>query len=56
MLNAFRSKWDEVVVEQSAKDPEFKRVYDNLQSFRKDYELWSGWAFMPRPGTQRIAK
>jgi TRAP-type mannitol/chloroaromatic compound transport system substrate-binding protein len=56
MLDAFRSKWEEVVAEQSAKDPEFKRIYDNLQAFRSDYELWNEWAFLPRPGTVRKVK
>ena len=38
------------------KDAEFKRIYDNLQAFRADYKLWNEWAFLPRPGTKRIAK
>jgi TRAP-type mannitol/chloroaromatic compound transport system substrate-binding protein len=42
-----------VVEEESAKDPEFKKIWNNLQKFRKDYALWSEWAFMPRPGTVR---
>jgi TRAP-type mannitol/chloroaromatic compound transport system substrate-binding protein len=45
-----------VVAEQSAKDPEFKRYYDNLQAFRADYKAWNEWAFLPRPGTVRVAK
>ena len=56
MLNEFRTKWDEVVAEESAKDPGFKKIYDNLQAFRADYELWNEWAFLPRPGTKRIEK
>ena len=56
MLNEFRGKWDEVVVEESEKDPGFKKIYDNLTAFRNDYRLWNEWAFLPRPGTQRIAK
>lgn len=54
LLNAFSSKWGEVVAEESAKDPEFKAIWDNLQSFRNDYRVWNEWAFLPRPGTQRI--
>ena len=56
MLDAFRSKWDEVVAEESAKDPEFARIYGNLQSFRADYAEWNKLAFMPRPGTVRVAE
>ena len=53
MLGLFREKWHEVVAEESAKDPEFKRIWDNLKAFRKDYAIWSEWAFLPRPGTVR---
>jgi TRAP-type mannitol/chloroaromatic compound transport system substrate-binding protein len=55
ILGAFRTKWDEVVIEESAKDPDFKRIYDNLSAFRADYELWAKWGFLPRPGTKRIS-
>jgi len=53
MLDQFRAKWDEVVIEESAKDPDFKRIYDNLDAFREDYKVWNTWAFLPRPGTVR---
>jgi len=53
ILDAFRNKWDEVVAEESAKDPEFKAIWDNLQTFRADYKVWNEWAFLPRPGTVR---
>lgn len=56
MLATFKTKWDEVVKEESDKDPEFKAVFENLQAFRKDYTLWNEWGFMPRPGTARVAK
>jgi TRAP-type mannitol/chloroaromatic compound transport system substrate-binding protein len=56
MLQLFRTTWDEVVAEESAKDPDFKRIYANLQAFRDDYRLWNEWAFLPRPGTARIPK
>ncbi len=53
MLGQFSDKWDEVVAEESAKDPEFKRIYDNLSTFREGYKVWNTWAFLPRPGTVR---
>jgi TRAP-type mannitol/chloroaromatic compound transport system substrate-binding protein len=56
LLDLFRIKWDEVVVEQSAEDAEFKKIWDNLSAFRKDYAVWNEWAFLPRPGTERIEK
>ncbi len=49
MLDTFKTKWDEVVVEQSATDPDFKRIYDDLSAFRADYDLWESNAFLPRP-------
>ena len=53
ILGQFRAKWDEVAAEESAKDPEFKAIWENLSQFRKDYAVWNKWAFLPRPGTQR---
>lgn len=54
MLGLFRAKWDEVVTEESAKDPEFARIWTALRAFRDDYAIWSEWAFLPRPGTRRV--
>lgn len=48
MLNTFKTTWDEVAIEQSAKDPFFKEVYADLQTFRKGYDLWEANAFLPR--------
>lgn len=56
MLDTFREKWAEVVEEESAKDPDFKATWENLQAFRKDYAIWNEWAFLPRPGTERVEK
>jgi TRAP-type mannitol/chloroaromatic compound transport system substrate-binding protein len=49
MLTTFKAKWDEVVVEQSAADPAFKKIHDDLAKFRKTYDLWESNAFLPRP-------
>ena len=56
MLDTFRAKWNEVVAEEGAKDPDFKRIYDNLQAFRADYAEWNKLGFLPRPGTKRVAE
>ncbi|WP_290703300.1 TRAP transporter substrate-binding protein [Amphritea sp.] len=48
MLKTFESKWDEVVVEKTAADPFFKKVWDDLSTFRKGYDLWEANAFLPR--------
>lgn len=39
-LAKFEAAWNEVVVEESAKDPLFKRVADNFYGFRKKYKVW----------------
>lgn len=48
MLNAFQGAWDEVVAEQSAADPMFKKIWDDMSAFREDYKLWGQNAFLPR--------
>ncbi|WP_221801411.1 TRAP transporter substrate-binding protein [Oceanobacter mangrovi] len=47
MLDAFHKAWMEVAEEQK-KDPTFAAVYDDLQTFRENYKLWSNRAFLPR--------
>jgi len=47
MLNAFRGAWDEVAAEE-AQDPGFKKVYDDLTTFRDGYAIWKENAFLPR--------
>ena len=54
MLALFKSKWDEIVAEEGAKDPDFTRIYNNLQTFRSDYAEWSKLGFLPRPGTKKV--
>ncbi|KGK00594.1 TRAP transporter substrate-binding protein [Thalassotalea sp. ND16A] len=49
MLATFKSQWQQVVAEESAKDPEFNKIYQDLEAFRKDYDLWEANAFLPRP-------
>ena len=48
MLATFKATWDEVAAEESANDPFFKEVYDNLTAFRAQYDLWEENAFLPR--------
>jgi TRAP-type mannitol/chloroaromatic compound transport system substrate-binding protein len=49
MLGHFKKAWEEVVAEQSGKDPFFKKVWDDLSTFRKEYRLWQSYGFLPRP-------
>ena len=39
-LAVFEKAWNEVIVEDSAKDPLFKRVNDSYAKFRKSYAIW----------------
>lgn len=47
MLKTFKSAWDEVVQEQQ-QDPFFKKVWDDLSTFRGGYDLWESLAYLPR--------
>jgi TRAP-type mannitol/chloroaromatic compound transport system substrate-binding protein len=40
-LAAFEQAWNEVMAEQSAADPIFKKVADSYLAFRKIYKPWS---------------
>ena len=48
MLKVFKDAWMRVAKKHSKKDAFFKKVYDDLAAFRKDYELWKSHAFLPR--------
>jgi TRAP-type mannitol/chloroaromatic compound transport system substrate-binding protein len=40
ILSQFEAKWQEVVEEESAKDPLFKRIYESFSAFRRHYSIW----------------
>ncbi len=40
VLAKFEQAWVDVVAEESAKDPLFKKVADSFYSFRADYKIW----------------
>jgi TRAP-type mannitol/chloroaromatic compound transport system substrate-binding protein len=48
MLQAFEGAWEEVAAEMSAKDPFFKKAYDDLKAFRAEYGNWRSLGFLPR--------
>jgi TRAP-type mannitol/chloroaromatic compound transport system substrate-binding protein len=39
-IAAFEKAWNEVIAEESAKDPLFKKVADDYLAFRKKYKVW----------------
>jgi TRAP-type mannitol/chloroaromatic compound transport system substrate-binding protein len=46
ILDALKVKWDEVVVEESAKSPEFKKIWDSYSKFRADYAIWRDHGYL----------
>ncbi|RJQ65618.1 MAG: TRAP transporter substrate-binding protein [Desulfobacteraceae bacterium] len=48
MLALFQKTWEEVAKEQCEKDPVFKKAFDDLMAFRKDYAYWQSNGFLPR--------
>ena len=46
MIETFRKTWEDVAAEESAKDPFFKKVWDDLQAFRAEYATWADKAFL----------
>ncbi len=48
MLQLFHDTWIEVAAEESANDPFFAEVYQDLNTFRENYNLWKTNAFLPR--------
>lgn len=52
-LAVFEKTWLEVVREESAKDPLFKKVSDHYLAFRKQYAIW-GDAQVVKPTYQKV--
>jgi TRAP-type mannitol/chloroaromatic compound transport system substrate-binding protein len=46
ILDGFEKAWEEVVVEESAKSPEFKKAWASYSAFRKDYKLWKDVGYL----------
>jgi TRAP-type mannitol/chloroaromatic compound transport system substrate-binding protein len=45
-LAAYEKAWLEVLAEDSAKDPLFKKVADHYLDFRKKYAVWGDSQYM----------
>jgi len=48
MLDAFQSAWTDVVQEEAANDAFFKKVWDDLSTFRENYKVWGQNGYLPR--------
>jgi TRAP-type mannitol/chloroaromatic compound transport system substrate-binding protein len=46
ILIAFDNAWKEVVVEESAKSANFKRVFDSYTDFRENYAIWRHFNYL----------
>ncbi|MBE2260190.1 MAG: TRAP transporter substrate-binding protein [Rhodobacteraceae bacterium] len=48
MLAAFAKATKEVMAEESANDPQFKKVYDSMTAFQKQNSKWHDFGYLPR--------
>lgn len=46
ILAAFRKAWEEVAQEESAANPNFKKVYDSYTQFRENYGVWRDQGYL----------
>jgi len=46
ILKAYEKAWNEVVAEESAANPNFKKVYDSYSAFRANYALWRDHGYL----------
>lgn len=47
VMDALKASWIQVVKEESAANPEFRKVWDSFDSFRKSYAEWRGLGYLP---------
>ena len=46
ILVSFENAWKEVVAEESARNPSFKRAYDSYAAFRENYAIWRHFSYL----------
>jgi TRAP-type mannitol/chloroaromatic compound transport system substrate-binding protein len=46
VLEALRARWQEVIAEESAADPLFRRAYESYTEFREDYAIWRDHGYL----------
>ncbi|WP_226781163.1 TRAP transporter substrate-binding protein [Oceaniglobus trochenteri] len=46
ILDEYRTAWEEVAAEEAAANPDFDRVWNALQAFRKDYAVWKELGYL----------
>jgi TRAP-type mannitol/chloroaromatic compound transport system substrate-binding protein len=48
IIDVFKKGWDEVVAEESAANPKFKKVNDSYSKFREEFALWGQNGYLRR--------
>ena len=48
ILRELEKLTNEVLAEEAANDPWFKKIFESQQAFRKDYNLWKSFGYLPR--------
>ena len=48
LLTAFKTATKEVMDEESAEDPMFKKIYDSQVAFIKQNQKWTEYGYLPR--------
>ena len=46
IISEFEKAWQEVVIEESEKNENFKKVYNSYSKFREEYSLWSELGYL----------
>lgn len=46
ILKAYEKAWKEVVAEESAANPNFKKAWDSYSTFRNNYAIWRDYGYM----------
>lgn len=47
VITALKQSWVQVVKEESAANPEFKKVWESFHTFRRSYAEWRGLGYLP---------
>jgi TRAP-type mannitol/chloroaromatic compound transport system substrate-binding protein len=46
ILQAYQKAWNEVVADEAAANPNFKKVYDSYSAFRDNYGIWREYGYL----------
>jgi TRAP-type mannitol/chloroaromatic compound transport system substrate-binding protein len=46
IMAAMEKAWIEVIAEEAAKNPNFKKVWDSYAKFRADYAVWRDYGYL----------